>query len=215
MVYCTADIHGEYKQLQALLELINFSEQDTLYVLGDAIDRGMDGVKVLEFIKERENIVLLMGNHEKMCLDALGKHYIPHALRLWKSNGGEPTRMDLVKNRSKEEREVLLAYMENLPRCLDIEVGGKAFHLVHGFPGKSEEDMLWGRPEKGLAHRPVPGKTVIVGHTPVQYLMRSWDCVPLIWHGPGILDIDCGCGHDYPKRMLACLRLDDMKEFYV
>lgn len=37
-----------------------------------------------------------------------------------------------------------------------------------------------------------------------------------IWHGNGIIDIDCGCGNlNAPHRRLACLRLDDMAEFYV
>ena len=81
MVYCTADIHGEFERFRRLLELICFSEEDTLYVLGDVIDRGPDGVKALEFIRERENIILLMGNHERMCVDALGKDSPPRARR--------------------------------------------------------------------------------------------------------------------------------------
>ena len=156
-----------------------------------------------------------MGNHERMCVDALGKDSLPRARRLWEQNGGWPTHMDLEEHPG---RDTLLAYLSDLPLFLDIEVEGKAFRLVHGFPGETEDDMLWGRPEAGMTRQPLPGKTVIVGHTPVQYLQYSTgkeDVVPLIWHGPGILDIDCGCGHDDPGRMLACLRLDDMKEFYV
>ena len=33
-----------------------------------------------------------------------------------------------------------------------------------------------------------------------------------IYHGSGRIGIDCGCA--YPEGRLACLRLDDMKEFY-
>ena len=34
--------------------------------------------------------------------------------------------------------------------------------------------------------------------------------------GDGIIDIDCGCGNrNAAHRRLACLRLDDMAEFYV
>jgi serine/threonine protein phosphatase 1 len=40
MTYVIADIHGCYEQYKALLEKINFSASDTLYVLGDVIDRG-------------------------------------------------------------------------------------------------------------------------------------------------------------------------------
>ena len=140
MIYCTADIHGEFERFRRLLELIRFSEEDTLYILGDVIDRGLDGVKVLEFIREQENMVLLMGNHEKMCLDALGKDSHPRACKHWELNGGGPTHMDLAEH---PDRDALLAYLSKLPLFLDIEVRGKAFRLVHGFPGETEEDMLW------------------------------------------------------------------------
>ena len=33
--------------------------------------------------------------------------------------------------------------------------------------------------------------------------------------GIGLIVIDCGCGSGYELRRLACLRLDDMEEFYV
>ena len=56
------------------------------------------------------------------------------------------------------------------------------------------------------------GKTVIFGHTPTdEYQSAS----PLkIWYGINKIGIDCGCGHREPSCRLACLRLDDMKEFY-
>ena len=36
-----------------------------------------------------------------------------------------------------------------------------------------------------------------------------------IWYGDGIIDIDCGCGNKTDLRRLACLRLEDMAEFYI
>ena len=36
-----------------------------------------------------------------------------------------------------------------------------------------------------------------------------------IEHAEGFIDVDCGCGGVIPGARLACLRLDDMKEFYV
>ena len=107
-----ADIHGEFERFRRLLELIRFSEEDTLYILGDVIDRGLDGVKVLEFIRERENIVLLMGNHEKMCLNALREDSHPRTRKHWKLNGGGPTRVDLAEHPT---RDALLAYLSNAP----------------------------------------------------------------------------------------------------
>ena len=47
--YVLSDIHGEYAMLRKMLEKINFSDQDTLYVLGDVIDRGPHPVKALQY----------------------------------------------------------------------------------------------------------------------------------------------------------------------
>lgn len=38
--YVMSDIHGEADRFHAMLEKIHFSDDDTLYILGDVIDRG-------------------------------------------------------------------------------------------------------------------------------------------------------------------------------
>lgn len=48
MVYCISDLHGDYFKYRALLENLSFQSRDTLYVLGDVIDRGPDGVRLLQ-----------------------------------------------------------------------------------------------------------------------------------------------------------------------
>ena len=35
-----------------------------------------------------------------------------------------------------------------------------------------------------------------------------------ILHTLGFVNIDCGCGYDMPMKALACLRLEDMVEYY-
>lgn len=37
MIYCVSDIHGKLDKFERLLALIQFSENDHLYVIGDAI----------------------------------------------------------------------------------------------------------------------------------------------------------------------------------
>ena len=72
MVYCISDIHGEIDKFHAMLELIRFSETDTLYVLGDVIDRYPGGVDILLEIMQSKNIIMIKGNHEQMMYDDLG-----------------------------------------------------------------------------------------------------------------------------------------------
>lgn len=40
MHYVVSDIHGYYDRYLKLLEVINFTDDDTLYILGDIVDRG-------------------------------------------------------------------------------------------------------------------------------------------------------------------------------
>ena len=53
MHYCLSDIHGEFDRYQAMLEEIHLTDDDTLYVVGDVIDRAPGGVDVLEDIMAR------------------------------------------------------------------------------------------------------------------------------------------------------------------
>ena len=46
MRYIISDIHGCYNEYMELLQKINFSDTDELYVLGDAIDRGPEPIRV-------------------------------------------------------------------------------------------------------------------------------------------------------------------------
>ena len=53
MVYAVSDIHGCYDKYIDLLNEINFSPDDTLYVLGDVIDRRPDGFKIMLDMAQR------------------------------------------------------------------------------------------------------------------------------------------------------------------
>lgn len=39
-IYVISDIHGEYDLFMKMLEKIKFQDTDTLYILGDILDRG-------------------------------------------------------------------------------------------------------------------------------------------------------------------------------
>ena len=47
MIYVMSDIHGEYNRYKAMLEKIQFSDNDTMYIIGDVIDRKPGGVDIL------------------------------------------------------------------------------------------------------------------------------------------------------------------------
>ena len=172
MHYCLSDIHGEFDRYQAMLEEIHLTDDDTLYVVGDVIDRAPGGVDVLEDIMARKNVVMLMGNHEQMCLDTLGKNNVYGARQLWASNGGSVTRRELLYHMDARRRNAILNFLASLPDRLDIEVNSPRFHLVHGCPGTSHDSRIWERPSLDMPNPFPDGRTIIVGHTPVCFLLH-------------------------------------------
>ena len=69
-----SDIHGCGNMYHEMLRKIQFCDSDHLYILGDAIDRGPDGISILEDILRRKNVTMLLGNYEHMMLDAISIH---------------------------------------------------------------------------------------------------------------------------------------------
>lgn len=214
MIYCMSDIHGEADRFHAMLDLIHFSSDDTLYIIGDVIDRYSSGLDILHEIMETPNMVMLLGNHEQMCFDTLGPISVYGSRAMWQQNGGSKTYHELVYAYTAKEKNRVLEFIRKLPNHLDIEVDGRKFYLVHGKPSDYLEDRIWERP-KVDDPPPFEDCTAIVGHTPVCFLTGNKEETYKIWHGNGIIVIDCGCGMKTEHRRLACLRLDDMAEFYV
>lgn len=65
-MYCIGDIQGCNQSLQKLLATINFSpSRDTLYVLGDMVNRGSDSLEVLRFLSGLGSAAhCILGNHD-------------------------------------------------------------------------------------------------------------------------------------------------------
>lgn len=228
-IYVMSDIHGNYKAFIEMLDLIDLKDNDTLYILGDVIDRGKDGIEILEFIRGCKNIVLLMGNHEEMMYDAMiNKDTNIDMFIHWAyKNGGIPTYQALM-NLSQQERYAILNYVHNLDKYKIIEVNGVKYLLVHAgllllYNFTLEEllkmqgdNLLWIR-GKFLKSKVKTDYKIVFGHTPVTSMtdyIQADDRIKnnLIWINENKIGIDCGCGFD---KKLACLRLNDMKEYYI
>lgn len=233
MTYVMSDIHGFYDRYKKMLELISFTDQDTLIINGDVADRGPDGIKIFQDIMSRKNAILIMGNHEKMFIDtvlACSKEEMEEAASLWFFNGGEATWNDYAEL-ELDERRKLMGFLMRLDTEYETTIGGQKFYIVHGFPGNTMEERVWERPNINSNSRLIPeGAQLIIGHSPVfmfhgyfdsdrvDYLeeLRSKGEHMKIEHAKHFIDIDCGCGQNiYGISKLACLRLDDMQEFYV
>ena len=47
MIYVLSDIHGQSRRFHSILSQIDLKDEDTLYILGDVIDRNPDGIRIL------------------------------------------------------------------------------------------------------------------------------------------------------------------------
>jgi diadenosine tetraphosphatase ApaH/serine/threonine PP2A family protein phosphatase len=107
--YIIGDVHGHLKKVVKLLQDTQLIDAEyswkagtaTLWFMGDSVDRGPDGIAVLDLIMRLQaeataaggSIVSLLGNHEMMLLAAyrfgrrstgLGSNFLAR----WKQNGG-------------------------------------------------------------------------------------------------------------------------------
>lgn len=112
---------------------------------------------------------MLLGNHEYMCVATLEPNSKIGAKQLWHQNGGGATCSDLLFDTAKAHRAKILGFLSGLLDQADITVGERHFHLVHGYPADNWSDRIRNRPEKS-EDAPIPGVTVLIGHTPIVYL---------------------------------------------
>lgn len=84
MIYVVSDLHGCYDKYKALLDRLNLTENDSLYILGDIVDRGDGGMAFLLDLAKRKNIFSYRGNHDHCAQMLLRKFAIPIFVgRLW------------------------------------------------------------------------------------------------------------------------------------
>lgn len=77
--YAIGDLQGCYTELTKLLQLIDFNHgKDTIWLVGDVVNRGRDSLACLQFCMQHESSVqLVLGNHDLHLLAlcyGFGKH---------------------------------------------------------------------------------------------------------------------------------------------
>lgn len=182
-VYASSDWHGCATPAKKLLSYLK--EDDKLYFLGDAIDRGKDGIELLNLLINDPRVIYIRGNHEQLMLDALKSSDMDSdALYDWYCNGGSVTFDSIDKNDIDYYKSVLnkLSIQEKY-----ISKTGNKIILDHaGFTVNKElneyyaPEPLWDRSHfyQEWSHLPQDQNTYIVhGHTPVPYLQFTFGYV--------------------------------------
>lgn len=120
-LYCIGDIQGCDSALGRLLDLIGFSaSRDTVYLLGDLVNRGPDSAAVLRrCMAHGDALRPLLGNHDLHLLAAA------HGAR-------KPSRRDtLASILEAPDRDALLQWLRLQPLARQHVYGGTPLLMVH------------------------------------------------------------------------------------
>ncbi len=230
--YVIGDIHGELEQLKILLQKMDFKATDTLYVMGDVVDRGLHPVGALQFLRTLPNCTCIAGNHELMAMEGLKlllqeitEEFLAglsdEDMRLlsdWVKNGAGTTISEFTKLSTKERKDIL-DFIGEFELYAELTVNGQEYLLVHaGLEHFSEErpmedydinELVWTRTDYEIPY--FPDKIVITGHTPTQYILGN-PRPGYIYRANNHIAVDCGACSE--RGHLAGICLETGEEFY-
>lgn len=198
------DIHGCYKTFKTLLKSLSLKKNDQVFLLGDYVNKGPNGHKVLDLIINWEydsKLFPLRGNHDQMLLDYFDSDDKILRRRLIRMNSKK-----LVDHRSKYKK-----FIKSLPYYYELE----NFLLVHaGFDFRAPEpfeETFAMMNIRGFRYRkkPANNKKVIHGHYPKSISLIK----ERIDKQKNTLPLDNGCVYKRRKTQgrLTCLELKRMK----
>lgn len=230
--YVISDIHGQYDEFIAILDRINLQDTDTLYVLGDILDRGPHPIKVLLKLMEMPNAICLVGNHEYMAVECLSflmqevtdrsldelDHKTLDNLVTWQYNGAKTT-IDEFRALSREMQVEVIDFIKDMSIYEELTVGGQDYLLVHAGLGNfdpartmddySLHDLIW--KEADYSRQYFDDKIVITGHTPTQFIKGN-PKPGFIYRHQNHIAIDCGAYLEDGRLAAVCLETGE--EFY-
>ena len=153
-VLVLSDIHGNMPALEAI---VKDEDWDLMICLGDLVDYGPWPDEVIDYIMENADYTV-MGNHD-------------YSLAFGAECGCSEEYVELTLHTRKATlyrlSELHKSYLQSLPEKLDLEMGGKVIHLVHG----SYKNPLYGfvspsMPEKAILKEMDGAKGIVLfGHS--------------------------------------------------
>ena len=112
--YVIGDVQGCYDSLCALLDQLHFDpQQDTLWFVGDLVNRGAHSLEVLRFVKALPNAHVVLGNHDL------------HLLVLASGVSLDDSTLEPILN--APDRDELLHWLRHRP----LMHSQRHFHMVH------------------------------------------------------------------------------------
>lgn len=203
-----SDVHGHKEYLQQLIKKTVQSSDDILIILGDFINRGVNSVETLDYVRDlsqRPNTYVLKGNHEYFihtCLEDVNRvgdlheflkqdYYETIVHSILESSGVSVHEISTEDLHTYQDHQVI-SYLKSLATMLEFDN-----HLfVHGGYNKDfshEGQFLKYDNFNDLSY--VQDKKVVVGHWPtcnLRYFEMSNE--PFFNNDKNIILIDGGLG---------------------
>lgn len=225
--YVCSDIHGSYDLFMRLLDACGITDGDTVYILGDVLDKGKDSFRLLDFVRRTPNLRLICGNHEQMLKDVYQEE-----MRRYTGDNEELVLRRIRRRYPECGTDLdwdLLEFVDGLPYFVETEdfIGvhagveltpdGKILPLARQDPKVLVYDRHFQDPDV----IPVTEKPVLFGHTPTCYENGTGEFIKTPRRGrergttlSDYAKIRLDTGVFFTGR-LGMLRVDDLREFYV
>jgi hypothetical protein len=208
-------------------------DSDTIYFLGDAIDRGDAGLRILTELLRDKRVKMVRGNHEEFIID----YYLEHDSNTWLYNGGYATLNDF-NLLSYDEMSVFCNKIIQLPlELIYTNPNGQKIIMNHAgfirdeydevdlllFKDRGTNPYTWDRRHFGHKWKLEENTFLVHGHTPVQALYDRLNKIYKFYDKPLLdnskvevvkycdghkIDIDLGC---FASNKTALFNLDTLE----
>jgi len=205
------DIHGCYNTFIELLYQINFKKEDSLFLLGDYINRGKKSKevldKIIELINDEYTVYPLRGNHEDRLIERHLKNYTEEELKLPRQFHNKD-----ISNENYKIKNEYLGLISNLPYYYELN----DYYLVHAGFNFTRQDylndfksMLWMTEIENKDN--LTGKKIVVGHK----TKGLNEITSEIKNNSKIIHLDNGCVYKSSSNLgnLLCINLNTNELF--
>lgn len=166
LIAVVGDVHGCIKTFKELYRIIE-GFRVPVYSVGDIIDRGKNSKEAVEFVLEKE-ITMVMGNHERWFLDAMGSDDRIKYFRYWFEVGGAATVKSYFKDLNDLTLDIFMEkmylnghydFLKALP--LKIEVNNVLISHAGKVESGDEGSLVY---NSGFNYEKIEGKFQVFGH---------------------------------------------------
>ena len=217
MHYVTSDIHNDNIKFDKLLKVLNLSDDDHLFILGDLFDRSSshpDPVGVyFNVLKLGKRCTVVRGNHDTWLAEYIVDYYRTPERKRAKPAPYPYNSFEVLQQRlTPVDMQDLAKWILSCPVQVCFGLGNEKYLLAHAMVSppdcqKDEDYYLMGEGDEEFTQKGIAGYISVYGHT-----NKGGHH---IWKNAlgNVYVCDCGCG--FKSGRLGCLCLETKEELYV